>query len=407
MLRTSRPLITFVFLLASWLLPGASANSQTSPDSFRQALRDQASFTAEDIEGLQQGRIIAKLLPAKNNREVAVWGLVRLQVPSEVFLQFTRDNVAQVNNRAILQIGRFSTQPVIEDLQNLTLESRDIEDLKRCTVGECKVKMSAPMIERIRREVDWNSPEYRAQATLVFRQMLLDYVRDYLARGSGALIEYAGNHGVSIAEELQGLLDGSPYFNQFAPEFTQYLRNFPKPELAGAENYLFWSKIKFGLKPVITITHVVIYPRKGPAAPQVLIASKQIYANHYFDSSLALSGYISLPGTGATRDSYLLYTNRSRADALGGLFSGLKRSLVEHEAMNSMQDILQEQKLKLESPAGQTGGPIAQDSQGIDPHSRRWPGGVHPLWLLAGLVVIIGVAFRLLRRSSKPRNSAS
>jgi hypothetical protein len=408
MLRRDQPLATFVLLLAFCSLFATSAFGQTSPDSFRQALREQAAFNNEDLDRLQQGRIVAKLLPARNNREVGVWGLVRLQVPAEVFLKFTRDNVAQVNNQAILQIGKFSSQPVIDDLQTLTLENRDLDDLKRCTVADCKVKLSAAMIERVHREVDWNAPDYRVQATLVFRQMLLDYVRDYLSRGSAALLAYSGSHGVNVDEELRSLLDGSTYFNQFAPEFTQYLRNFPKPELAGAENYIFWSKIKFGLKPVITITHVVIYPRQPANAPQVLVASKQIYANHYFDSSLAMSAYISLPGTDAARDSYLLYTNRSRADALGGLFSGLKRSLVEHEAMNSMEAILQEQKLKLEGdrakPAAGQPGADGSDSTSGTRNSWRLKGLYGIGWLLVVICILVG-AYWFIRRNLLQRDS--
>lgn len=72
---------------------------------------------------------------------------------------------------------------MLEDLQGLTLEKRDVEDLKRYSVGDCKLKMSDAMIERFRREVDWTAPDYRLQATRLYRQMLLDYVRDYLTVG--------------------------------------------------------------------------------------------------------------------------------------------------------------------------------------------------------------------------------
>ena len=151
--------------------------------------------------------------------------------------------------KAILQIGRFSNPPTIEDLQTLTLENRDIEDLKSCTVGDCELKMSAAMIERVRNEVDWAAPDYRVQATLLFRQMLLDYVRDYLARGDAALMEYSDDRaqGVHLDEEQRSLLDASIYFNQFAPEFTKYLRNFPRPELAGVENtaFLVQDQVRF------------------------------------------------------------------------------------------------------------------------------------------------------------------
>ena len=409
MLSSHHPLPTLAVLSALLWLGATPSLAQTSVDAFRKLLSEQAAFTTADFSAIERGQIVAKLLPVKNSREVAVCGVVRLQVPQEVFLQFSRDSVAQQNNHAILQIGKFSSPPTIDDLQTLTLENRDIEDLKRCTVGDCSLKMSAAMIEHVRNEVNWNAPDYPVQATLVFRQMLLDYVRDYLARGTGALMKYSDRSlGVNLDEEQRSLLDASLYFNQFAPEFTGYLRSFPRPALASAENSIFWSKIKFGLKPVITITHVVIYKRPANTAPQVLVASKQIYADHYFDSSLALSAFINFPGTGASHDSYLLYTNRSRADALGGLFSGLKRSLVESEAVGSLETILQEQKLKMESSSGQPGSSNRLGTALAPPRGNEWRlGGLHLFWWLLAIISIMVAASWLIRRHSRQRGSGT
>ena len=411
MLSSHHPLPTFVILSALFWLGAASALAQTSVEAFRNVLRNQASFTAADLAVLDRGEIVARLLPVKDKREVAVCGVIRLQVPPEVFLQFTRDNVAQQNNRAILQIAKFNNPPTIEDLQTLTLENRDIEDLKSCAAADCKLKLSAAMIERIHNEVDWAAPDYMVQATLVFRQMLLDYVRDYLARGNVALMKYSDrSNGANIDEEQRSLLDAAIYFNQFAPEFTKYLLSFPRPVLAGAQDFIFWSKIKFGLKPVIAITHVVIYARPAnSAAPQVLVASKQLYADHYFDSSLALSAFINLPATGATHDSYLLYTNRSRADALGGLFSGLKRSLVESEGLESLKSILQEQKLKMEAISEAQSGSPNRPGTNVNEQAPRWWGqsrfgGIYLWWWLLLIVAIVGL-FWLIRRSSRQRGS--
>jgi len=390
-------------LLALLCLPSLAIQGQTSLDAFHKALREHATFTNEDLSVLQQGQIIARLLPVKDKREVAVCGVVSLKVPPDVFLQFTRDNVAQQNNRAILQIGKFSNPPVIEDLQGLTLDKRDIEDLKQCAVNDCDLKMSAAMIERMRKEVDWNNPEYPVQATLVFRQMLLDYLREYQARGSDALMKYSDKEdGVHLAEEQRSLLESAVYFHQFAPEFTGYLRNYPSGDLPGVENYAFWSKLKFGLKPVVTITHVILYSRREPAAPQVIVASRQIYANHYFDSSLAISAYVGLPNTAGPQDSYLLYTNRSRADALGGLFSKLKRSVVENEAMSSLQSILQEQKLKLEAGPG---APATQADSQRGETSILYNQTLRRLALVLVIVSVILVLLFIVRRNLTQHSS--
>ena len=103
---------------------------------------------------------------------------------------------------------------------------------------------------------------------------------------------------------------------------------------------LVWSKIKFGLKPVIAINHISIYKRNSDVGPQVLIASKQIYANHYFNASLALMAFVRVPD--APNGAYLVYENRSRADGLEGPFGKIKRGVVEKKAVEGLRAILGE-----------------------------------------------------------------
>jgi hypothetical protein len=127
-------------------------------------------------------------LPVQDKKEVAVSGIVGLHLPAQVFLESFRENMATKSNPAILEIGRFSNQPTLDDLKDLTFETGDIEDLKRCVVGDCQLKLSASMIERFRKEMNWDAPDYRIKATQLLKPMLLDYVRDYLGRGDVAQI---------------------------------------------------------------------------------------------------------------------------------------------------------------------------------------------------------------------------
>ena len=117
-------------------------------------------------------------------------------------------------------------------------------------------------------------------------------------------------------------------------------------ELQPVEELIVWSKIKFGLKPVIAINHITIYKRERELGPQILAVSKQLYANHYFNASLALTAFVTLPGP----TSYLVYENRSRADGLEGAFSKLKRSVVEKKAVEGLKGILENSKVTLEAP---------------------------------------------------------
>ncbi|MCM3903266.1 MAG: hypothetical protein ND866_16295 [Pyrinomonadaceae bacterium] len=403
-LRNDHHLLRFVAILILIWFGAITSLGQTSVQEFRNVLRDQANFTGDDFSTLERGELVVKLLPVKDKREVAVCGLMRLQVPLAEGLQAFQQSMTQLNRKSILEIGKFSSPPSLQDLQALTLNDRDLEDLKTCVVGDCKLKMSAAMIERLHKEVDWTAPGHRSQVTLLFRQMLLDYVRDYLARGDAALIEYHDqSRGVRLEDEHRSLLDASLYINDFAPELTHYLKTFPKPELTNVENTINWTKIKFGLKPVTIITHVTTYTRRTGGMPQLLVVSKQLYANHYFDSALAVTALLNIPITSTTSDSYLLYTNRSRADALGGSFSKQKRNLVEGEALTNLNAVLLQTRLNLESSSNnKTNSPSRSGKQKI----VEWLfGGTRLFWWLVPIIALI-VLLGLRKRNSK-RNPTS
>jgi hypothetical protein len=343
--RISKLLVFITFCAIVWL-PTNLVLAQNSVAELHRILREKVVFQETDFAALQQGQTVVKLLPVQDKREVAVSGLVSLQVPAEVFLQSYRQSMSRKSNPAILEIGSFSSQPTLDDLKDLTIENRDIEDLKTCVVGNCQLKLSATMIARLHKEVDWEAPDYHSQATKILKIMLLEYVRDYLARGDVALIEYRDKaKTVRLADEQQALRVGSDYVYDVDTKFSKYLRDFPDSTLANVENAIVWSKMKFGLKPVIAINHITIYKTDKEAGPQVLIASKQIYANHYFDSSLALTAFVNIPD--ASPGSYLFYENRSRADGLGGMFGKFKRGIVEDRAVNGLKAVLEQSKVNL------------------------------------------------------------
>lgn len=379
MLTRVRHLQVLVLVYGLLCSAAVTADGQTSLAELQKVLIDKAAFAETDFAALARGETIVKLAPVQDKREIAVSGLVNLHASAEDFLRSYRESLTHRNNAAVLEIGSFSAVPALSDLQYLTLEPSDIEDLKECAVGDCRIKLSAAMIQRFAREVNWQAPDYAQQATQLFKTMLLDYVRDYRARGSAALIEYNDKpDAVSLAEEQRELTGTSGYLNDV---FANALSTQTKP----AEELLVWSKIKFGLKPVIAVNHVTIYKRDGELGPQVLAVSKQIYANHYFDSSLALTAFVTVAGP----TSYLVYENRSRADAFEGPFGKVKRKLVQSKAVEGLKGILAQTKLSLDGP------PVVADSATVSANPGVWKqrlfGGIRPLlWfvIISGLIAL-------------------
>jgi len=324
-------------------------SGQSRSGNVPQILHENASFDEADFAQLRSGAVVATSLPTRHKQEVAVYGLVRVEVPGEVFLQSFRDTIATKNNPAILEIGRFSAIPNVEDLKTLTMETRDIEDLKKCVVGNCELKLSAQMIDQFHKTVDWQSSDYARQATEVYRSMLVEYVRDYLKRGDSALIEYTDKSTtVRLLEGQRALLASLPTnFNDSA----QHVDSFSTRDLIPIENTIIWSKIKFGLKPVLAINHIAIFKSQREFGPQILVLTKQIYANHYFNASIGLTG-LATNSAGDHHEYYLFYENHSLADGLQGLFSGIKRKLIEREAVEGLKTILRGTKLRLDARAG-------------------------------------------------------
>lgn len=392
--------IKFVLCTLLVCLVATTTWAQASLAEFQKALQEKAAFQQTDFAALQLNQPVVRLAPTSDKREIAVSGLVNIRAGADEFLRSYREGMTQKTNAAILEIGRFGPEPNLNDLATLTLEAGDIEDLKDCLVGDCQIKLSAPMIERFRKEIDWTAPDYQLAVTNLFKQMLIDYVRDYRARGEAALIEYNDKRDeVSLADEQRAL--------NTTPSYVNDLLTTAKSDLQLAEDSVVWSKIKFGLKPVIAINHIRIYKRNSDTGAQVLIASNQIYANHYFNASRALTAFVNVPGV--NEGAYLVYENRSRADGLEGPFGKLKRGVVEKKALEGLKSILEHSQASLGgSPLAAAG---ADDLASYESYGwgQRLFGGVRPLlWLLvlSALIALLVLGRRRVDNATAPKGKA-
>lgn len=119
-----------------------------------------------------------------------------------------------------------------------------------------------------------------------------------------------------------------------------------RPE--GVEEYLYWSKVKFGLKPVVRLSHVVIYPVREDRSTEYVIASKMLYASHYFHTGLELKYLVRDTAKPDAEGFYFVSVNRSRSDGLTGLFGGIVRSRAQSGAREGLAAALANAKKELE-----------------------------------------------------------
>jgi hypothetical protein len=205
----------------------------------------------------------------------------------------------------------------------------------------------------MQRDVDWSAPDAHTQANRLIRQMMLERTQTYMQSGDEGLGEYRDKkRPLFLEKEFDGLLENSPYLVRYLPEFHRYLDDYPKADLPGSEDFFYWSRVKFGLKPTVRLSHVVLYPYEVEGRKNLAIGSKMLYASHYFHTALELKVLVRDTAKPEANGFYLVSLNRSRSDGLTGLFGGIVRSKAQSEAQKGVAAALDAARKALEDAAG-------------------------------------------------------
>jgi hypothetical protein len=308
----------------------------------RQVLTRDLKFSAADLADIARGKVERHSLDTKVITEVAVAGATWINAPLERFLDAFRDIARFKKDEGVLQIGRFSDPPTLEDMAALTVDDDDL-DGKDCKVSDCSVRLPARELVRFRREIDWKAHDAKARAAALFKQMLFAHVHAYWTGEGERISEYNDDpRPIRPREEFAGILNNSPYVDALMPGLAEHLRDFPASRSREFEDFLYWSKERFGIAPFITITHITITRLPSGGA---VITSKDVYSSRYIDSSMGLTIASGPPsGTGFV----LVYVNRTRASALRGGLSGLRKAMVERRSRSGTEASLRAVKARLE-----------------------------------------------------------
>ena len=332
-------------LLLSAAVPGeivAQAQAEAPPRPF---LRKAVQLTDAQLAAVERGEAVIKQLETTEKAEVAAFGVVKVKGTQETFLQKIRQIHVFRKVPEVLQIGRFSAVPTLEDLQGLTWEAADIDALKRCKPGQCDVKIGTAGLERLQKEINWKAADAGPRAEALIKEQILAHVQAYLKGGTNAMGQIVDKkQPKALSDEFRALLKNSPYLPAYVPEFNQYLQDYPNGKLAGAEDVLYWTKDNFGLKPVVSITHATFFKRTGPQAG-ALVALKTIYASHFFNASLEMIAAVDTPDHSGI---YLLNLYRTRIDPPTGMLSGVLMGRVKSGVEQGVSENLKTAKARIE-----------------------------------------------------------
>ncbi len=298
-----------------------SLPAQGPPAKLASFLQQRIGLDQAQLASIERGDAIVKVLDTQNNRDVAVFGIIAVDVPRELYVARLQDFPSSLRVPTRPRFGIFHIPTSAPDVEGATVAPQDVADVKQCHPGDCKIKMPATDMQRLHTEIDWSATDTQKQLNAYVQRRLVEYVTDYRARGDSALVVYDDRGGVHASDAFAALLAQSPYLYQDVPSLRQYLAGYPHAQLEGAREVLFWATDSAsGMKPILSVTHLVSYA--PPELPGVnIVASKQIYANHYFEGAFDLAAIVDRAGGGGKPGIYLVLLRRFRFDNLpsGGI----------------------------------------------------------------------------------------
>jgi hypothetical protein len=284
-------------------------------------LRPTVTMSHVDLRKLEMGEPIARVL-SEGKGEVAMAGIVKVSVDGERLVAWYREIEALKKSQFVAQIGRFSNPPRVEDLEGLTLDESDLDDIRGCTPRDCGLKLSETEISQLH-EAGAHAARLPA-VQQAFRQIVVRRVQAHLDEGTHSTPE-------------------PPKF--LTLNWPQVISSIEHHWSPGIETLLYWSKERLGRgKPMISVTKLSIVRGHGESLPDPIVIGRQLFATHYVDASWSVTTITE----GADGSKYLVYVNQSEVDLLGGLFGGIVRAGIQRQLRGQAGGQLRALKQRLE-----------------------------------------------------------
>jgi hypothetical protein len=171
------------------------------------------------------------------------------------------------------------------------------------------------------------------------------YVNAYREGGNSRLAVYRdADRPTFVAKEFQELIEGMPEFADGLSDMRHFLLEYPKPPTRPTTSFIYWQEANFGLKPTVRINHVAI--QEWPDG--TLVASKQLYASHYFWTALELR--VLIPDAARGEGFWFVTVVRSRTDGLSGVVGRIVRGKVRDASQKGIESMLTKTKKYVERP---------------------------------------------------------
>jgi len=128
-----------------------------STDPLHTFFKQNIGLKDSEIDDIEHGKAVAKILDSPTPSEVFVFGAVFIKAPPSAYLQLAGDLDRLKSLSNYLAIQRFSDPPQPSDLHGFGIDTDDIDDLKNCKPGNCEVQLPSENIEEFQKKIDWSS----------------------------------------------------------------------------------------------------------------------------------------------------------------------------------------------------------------------------------------------------------
>lgn len=326
-------------------MSGATTVSRSDPFEF---FAPWIIVSSEERASLDRNRVLVRTLTGQK-KQLGVFVATRLDAEPDALIAWTRSVVELKRSTFVLAVGRFSDLPRLSDLNDLTLDDRDLDAIRRCRPGACALKLSAAEIAALNVVVVRDGAAWREGVQQEFRRLLVERVNRYRTLGldeAPVPADRAGAGSIHPLRAFSAIVEASPYLRRM-PDLATWLMRYPRVD-TGVESFFYWSKEHYGEgKPVISVTHVgIVRSSADPQLTTVLVAGKQIFATHYIEGGLGLTMIVRDARTGT---AYLAYVNRSQVDFLRGWFGGFMRGILDDRIEREAPQVIRDLRTRLES----------------------------------------------------------
>lgn len=281
---------------------------------------------AAQVAALGRGEAVIQPLETSDPRDVALFGIVAVNVPRAFWVSRFTDFAHSLRPAAAAGFGIFGTPAVPSDAGSLSLSPNDIAALHKCRPGSCQFKLPAAEMAKARGMLDSGGVGAAAAVSSAARARAAEFVNAYRERGNGALGVYEdhGVPGVRASDALSSLMAGATYLSQYAPALAAYLLSTgPRKKPDGATEVIYWTREDVArMRSTVAINHLTVYsPAEHPLI--TLAVTKQLYADHYFDGGLDVLVATTRTEVPKGEGIYLMLLRQQRFDQLpsGGILN--------------------------------------------------------------------------------------